>query len=148
MATCRLPLVIRGLEPDDWPWIADRAAPVLCADTQGLVALRGQRLVAAAVFDSWSPNSCQSHIIIEDPFVLRHGFLNWAMNLVFVYNKRNLMTGLTPADNAKALKFNKHIGLREVYRIPEGYKPGVDFVLQEMRKDECRWLQLPQQRAA
>lgn len=80
--------------------------------------------------------------------VLRWGLLKWAFRLVFVYNNRNLVTGLTPADNEKALRFNKHIGFREVYRVPEGYKPGVDYVLQEMTKAECRWLDLPAERAA
>lgn len=143
-----IPVKIRPLESCDWPWVQSQARPILCEDTQGVVAVRGDRLVAAAVFDSWSPNSCLAHIAMEDPMVLRWGLLKWAFRLVFVYNNRNLVTGLTPADNEKALRFNKHIGFREVYRVPEGYKPGVDYVLQEMTKAECRWLDLPAKRAA
>jgi len=58
------------------------------------------------------------------------------------------MTGLTPANNLKALKLNKHIGFREVCRIPDGHKPGIDSVLQIMTRDECRWINLSEKRAA
>lgn len=143
-----LPVKIRALQSGDWEWIKLRAAPVLCEDTDGIVAVRGDDLVAAAVFDSWSENSCLAHVVIEDPLVIRHGFLYWGFRLAFEFKDRGLVTGLTPADNAEALKFNKHLGFREVYRIPEGYKRGIDYVLQEMRRDECRWLHSKFKRAA
>ena len=136
------------LQPEDWPWVVKEASPVLCEDTEGIVAVRGDKLLAAAVFDSFSANSCLSHVIIKDPMVLRHGFLEVGFKLVFEVRNRRLLTGLTPADNLEALRFNKRIGFREVYRIPEGYKVGIDYVLQEMRKDECRWLKPAELRAA
>ena len=131
---------VRAIERRDWEWIKLRASPVLCEDTDGIVAERDGELVAAAVFDSFSENSCLSHIVIEDPFVLRHHFLNFAFQLAFTAKGVGVVTGLTPADNKEALRFNRKIGMREVYRIRDGYKKGVDFVLQEMREEECRWL--------
>jgi hypothetical protein len=143
-----VPVTIRELRSSDWEWIKARAAPILCEDTDGVVALRGSDLIAAAVFDSWSETSCLAHIVIEDPFVLRHGFLETGFRFVFEFKKRILMTGLTPADNPEALRLNKKMGFREVYRIPEGCKKGVDYVLQELRRDECRWLHRKLERAA
>lgn len=142
------PVTIRLIDKPDWPWIVALAAPVLCEDTTGIIAVRDGARVAAAVFDSWSSNSCLAHLIIQDPLVLRHGFLHQAFRFVFLTRNRGMMTGLTPANNLKALKLNKHIGFREVYRIPDGHKRGVDSVLQIMTRDECRWLDLPKQRAA
>lgn len=110
--------------------------------------MRGEDRLAAVVLDSWSANSCLSHVVIEDPIALRHGLLETTCLYVFNVKGLGLLTGLTPADNLKALKFNKSVGFRETYRISNGYKPGVDFVLQEMRKDECRWILPRQKRAA
>lgn len=50
------------------------------------------------------------------------------------------MIGLTPADNEKSVKFNEHIGLREIGRITDGYKIGVDFIVTRIDRDTCRWL--------
>ena len=58
-----------------WRWLAARARPVRCEDTEGFIALRGNTIVGAVAMDSWTTNSCLGHIAIEDPFVLRHGFL-------------------------------------------------------------------------
>lgn len=143
-----LSVIIRLLHSVDWPWIQAQASPILCEDTTGIVAVRKDTRVAAAVFDSWSPNSCLAHLIIQDPFVLRHGFLHEAFKFVFLTKGRGLMTGLTPANNLKALKLNRHIGFREVCRIPDGHKPGIDSVLQIMTRDECRWINLSEKRAA
>lgn len=143
-----IPITLRALRSDDWPWVKAEASPVLCQDTDGIVAVRGDQLLAAAIFDSFSANSCLAHIVVKDPMVLRHGFLETGFRFVFEFKNRGLMTGLTPADNEAALRFNKKIGFREVYRIPEGYRVGIDYVLQEMRKDECRWLRPIKQRAA
>ena len=140
--------VIRELAQRDWNWIAARANPVLCVDTAGLVAERAGDLVAAVVFDSFSENSCLSHIVIEDPMVLRHHFLHFVFQYAFTVRDVGVITGLTPADNKEALRFNKKIGMREVYRIKDGYKQGIDFVLQEMRREECRWLKTVKLRAA
>jgi len=143
-----LPVEIRGLQTTDWEWIKLRAAPVLCEDTDGLVATRGEDLVAAVVFDSFSDNSCLAHVVVEDPLAIRAGLLYWAFNYAYNIRDVSLVTGLTPADNTEALRFARKVGFREVYRVPEGYKPGVDYVLQEMRKDECRWLHQKLKRAA
>ena len=121
---------------------------MLCEDTDGLVAVRDGALVAALIFDSFSYNSCHAHVVIKDPLVIRAGLLYWAFNYAYNIRGVNLVTGLTPADNTEALRFARKVGFKEVYRVPEGYKPGVDYVLQEMRKDECRWLHQKLKRAA
>lgn len=148
MAAVGLPIKIWPLQPEHWEWIRLRASPVLCQDTDGVVAMRGPDLVGAAIFDSFSENSCLSHVVIEDPMAIRAGLLYWGFHFVFDLRQLNLITGLTPADNEEALRFARKIGFRQTYRIPEGYKKGIDYVLSEMRKDECRWLQQKIKRAA
>ena len=143
-----LPITIGPLIAENWDWIKLRARPVLCEDTDGIVAYRGGELVAAAVFDQWSANSCQVHMVIEDPFVIRHDFLYWAFHFPFVTRQKGLIVGFIPSDNHEALRLSKHLGFRETYRVPEADNLGVDFVLHEMRRFECRWLNYKLRRAA
>ena len=138
---------LKPLEAKHWAWVKRHAAPVLCEDTKGIVAVRNGVLVAAVVFDSWSHNSCLSHIVIRDPKVTRR-LIREGFKYVFVTCNRNVMLGLTPGDNEQALKFNKAIGFRVVHRIKDGHRPGVDYVLQEIRKAECRWLPEEYRKAA
>ena len=130
-----------ALKPDHWPSIPDEGRPVVSENLTGIVAHdEAGELVAACCFDNWSFNSCQIHIYINNPFVLKHGFAREVFNYAFNTCGKNIVIGVTSADNAKALKFIDHIGLKEIFRIPDGYKEGVDFVLTRITKDECIWI--------
>lgn len=135
------------LTQEYWRQMPDEARPRHCEDTRGIVALRDDgEIQAICVMDTWSHNACQIHMWIENPFVLKHGFPEEIAN--FVYSSgRDLMIGVTPADNEKALKFNKHMGMVEHSRIPDGYAKGIDYVVTIMKKSECRWLKQPKEAA-
>lgn len=138
--------VFVSMQDDMYREIPDEARPRLCEDTQGIVALneRGE-MQAVCVMDTWSHNAVQIHMWIKNAFVLRHGFAEEIAN--FIYGSgRDLILGVTPADNKMALKFNKHMGMVEQFRIPDGYDKGIDYVVTVMRKEDCRWLeQAPKQ---
>lgn len=119
------------------------ARPNWCEDTKGITAVDANGFPAAiCVVDSWSYNSCIMHIWIKNPMVLRRGFAEQVFGFVFSEQSgRTKVLGITPADNQQALKFNQRIGFREVYRIEDGYKQGIDFVVQEINKSECRYIE-------
>jgi RimJ/RimL family protein N-acetyltransferase len=50
------------------------------------------------------------------------------------------MYGLVPANNEKALRLNKKMGFTEAIRLKEAYTAGVDYVLMELRKENCKYL--------
>ncbi len=125
----------------DWPMLTKHLPVLLCEDTQGIIAINGRgACVGACVMDSWSNTSVQVHIWIGNPMAIRHGFLHEIAEHVYVTCKRDVMIGIVPGDNAKALKFDKHIGFEEVARIKDGFNRGVDYVILEMRRENCRWL--------
>lgn len=128
------------LDEEAWNWSAKRANPIWCADTTGFY-VRGKdgEIAACVIFDSWSHNSVNIHMSIDNPMVLRHGLLDEIARFVYTEAGRGVIIGLVPGDNAKALKLNKHIGLKEVHRIRDGYKVGVDMVIMELRKEDCRY---------
>ena len=135
------------LTRDYWLEMPDEARPRHCQDTKGVVALSLDGVMqAACVMDTWSHNACQIHMYIKNPMVIRHGFFEEVCNFVFGDDSgRELLIGVTPADNAKALKFNRHVGMVENHRIKDGYAKGIDYVITTMRKEHCRWIEQPVQ---
>lgn len=121
-------------------WIKEHIKCTICEDTLGIVALRDGEIVAAMVADSWAHNSVQVHIAIKDPLVFKHGmhfeFFDW------IFNKtgRGVMLALIPANNAKALKLNEHLGFTEFARIPDGFRVGEDFIARQLRKESCKYI--------
>ena len=131
--------------PWHWEMIPAKARPRKCEDTRGIVAQdETGKLVAACVLDTWSFNSCQIHIFIDNPFVLKNGFAEEVFKFAFSEESgREVVIGITPEDNKQALKFIRHIGFEDIGRVPDGYKKGVDYILTAMRKEKCRWIDQP-----
>lgn len=125
----------------DWEWVSSRLHCHLVEDTGGLIAIdRRGDYAAAVVADSFTATACAVHIVVANPFVLKHGFLHAAARMLFVNAKRHVIVGMTPANNEKAMRFNKRIGWQEIYRVRDGFEFGVDMVMFEMRREQCRWL--------
>ena len=129
------------LLPKDLGYMPQNARPNIGQDTKGIVARDDEGVPQAiCVMDSWSYNSCMIHLWIENAFVLRHGFAEEVFNYIFNTCGRNLVIAVMPDDNEKVVRFNKHIGFKEVCRVKDGYKVGVDYVISECRKENCRYL--------
>lgn len=122
--------------------------PKICEDSVGIAAIdESGKVEALCMMDSWSYNSCQIHIWIDNPFVLRHGFAEEVFEFIFSKESgRTKAIGITPSDNQKARKFNAHIGFREIAVVKDGYKQGVDYIVTELNKNECKWIAQPKKR--
>ena len=125
---------------EEWQWLAERAKCAWTDDTRGIVGYRDGILAAGVALDSWSKTSVCIHVAIEDPMVLRHGLVEETFRYIFQVAGRSLVIGVTPGDNKRALRFNRHLGFREIYRIKDAYDVGVDYVVQELRKEDCRYI--------
>ncbi len=105
----------------------------------------GGRIVGMVGFDHWTPGSVQMCVAIESPHVLRN--IRAAFDHAFVEKGRRVAIAFVSAANTTALKLYAHLGFRESHRISDGLDDGVDLVLVEMRREECRWLSKPRQEA-
>ena len=132
-------MIFRAATKKDLHAIPSEARPLIVEDTRGITAEHEDEVQAVCILDSWSPNSCMIHIWIANPFVLRHGFAEEVFKYVFD-SGRELIIGNTPSNNPMALKFIKNIGFKEVFRLKDGFDKGVDYVITEMRKSDCRYL--------
>jgi RimJ/RimL family protein N-acetyltransferase len=126
----------------DWGWVQLHQPILRVEDTGGIMAvdLDKQETIGAVIFDNWTENSVCAHMIITKPMLLRHGFLEECFDFAFNVSGRKVMTGLVNSDNIKAQKLDEHIGFKEIARLHDGWKDGVDIIMYEMRKEDCRWL--------
>jgi len=122
-------------------WLKERAECTLTDDINGISCYRDDKLIGVVGLESWSYNSVTIHLAIEDPMSLRHGYPEEVFKYIFVDCDKGVVIGITPSNNPKALRFNKHIGLTEIYRIADGYDVGIDYVVQEFRKENCRYIE-------
>jgi hypothetical protein len=127
--------------PEEFKWVQEAAECAWCDDMNGIVCYRDGNLVAGILLESWSHNSVTIHIRVDDPLVFKNRFAEECFNYIFCTAGKGVLIGVTPANNIKALRFNRHIGLREIYRISDGYAVGVDYVVQELRKENCRYIE-------
>jgi hypothetical protein len=127
----------------EWKWVWERAYPMWMKDTQGIVAYDDatDEIKAIVVFDSFTPDACNTHFAIDSPIAIRRGLFHEVAHHVFNTCGRKRFFGLLPGNNEKALKLDKHIGMVEVARIPHGYREGVDYIVLGMDRKQCaRWL--------
>ena len=108
--------------------------PLLMEDTRGITAIDDRGVQAVCVLDTWTATCCQIHIWIHNPMVLRHGFAEEVFDFVFDSGRIKII-GQTPSDNAKALKFIKHIGFEELFIVKDAIDIGVDIVVTEFTKE-------------
>ena len=122
----------------DWPWCNDQIGLVRVEDTSGIIAFDQDtnKQLAAVLFDNWTGNSVQAHMIITNPLVIKHGFLTLAYDFAFKHKKLKYIYGLVPADNVKAVKFNKHMGWTIKTRLPEAYADGVDYLVMQVTPED------------
>ena len=108
--------------------------------TRGLVALdkktgEPQGLV---LLDNWLGNSVMSHVALQNPMAARY-LEPEVMKYVFDTCGKAMMLGTVTSDNEKALKFDKHLGYKELFRIPSAHAEGVDLVVLQMLREDCRY---------
>ena len=127
----------------DWPYVQEHVHAIACADTCGVTACDSVdgRIYGVVIFDSMTPNSAQCHVCVTNPTkALRKGLIRAACHYVYTELGKNIVYGLVPSDNKKALRFDKHLGFDEVTRLTNAFAKGIDYVILEMRKENCIWL--------
>ena len=99
-------------------------------------------LAAVVGFCSFMPNACQMHIAAVDEVNWMSRDLLWAA-FDYPFNKLGVkvILGQINADNADALRLNRHLGFKVVAEIPDAHMDG-DLVIMAMRKEDCRWLDI------
>lgn len=112
--------------------------------TSGLRGIRyGMESDAEAVvaYDNWTNNAVFMHCWSRatKPW-FDERFLHEIFRYPFEICNKGLVIGLTQGDNTPVIEFSRRVGFVEKYRVKDGWSLGTDLVIQEMRREECRWL--------
>ncbi len=121
-------------------WVKEHVQCVFCEDTRGIIAIRDDAIVGAMIADSWSVNSAQAHYAVLDPLCFKHGMHVKFLDYVFNTAGRSQLIGLTPSNNEKAIKINRHFGFTQIARLPDAFSDGVDYLVMRLLKSECKYL--------
>jgi hypothetical protein len=113
----------------------------ITSDTAGFVAydIVSRETVGAFVCQDWTKNSVQVHQAILNPMVIRHGFYEECADYIFSFAGRKKAFALVASDNKKALSVNRKIGFTEITRLIDAVTDGVDYVVMELKREECRY---------
>lgn len=97
---------------------------------------------AAAIYDHWTHSAVQMHAWSKSPkYIFDPEFCREIFAYIFVQNAMMLAFAVTPCDNSPSLALAKFLGFKEVSRIRDGWKSGTDMVIQELRREDCRFLE-------
>ncbi len=128
----------------DWDWGYCRLHTTILRveDTCGIMAIDADTntTVGACLADSFTKTTAQCHIIVTNPLVLRHGMLETACDWAFNDRGLKAVYGWVPGDNLKAIKLNKHMGWQVKATFEDGYAEGVDLILMECTRANCRFI--------
>ena len=110
------------------------------ADATAIGRASDGEILAVAVFDGFSECDCNIHIASDGSgHALSRGFLTAAFAYPFIQLNMRRVTGLVPASNTKALKFDYHLGFVFEGRCRNAL-PNDDIIILGMLREECPFL--------
>lgn len=93
----------------------------------------------AVAYDCFVGKTCCMHAVIPRPEAVTRAIVQETFAFPFNTCGCEAVLGLVEATNKEALRFDRHLGFKEVHRIPHGGREADLIVLQMLRAD-CRWL--------
>lgn len=145
-------LHVRAAPKSDWPWLVDRTGCALTSDFNAIEAIQllpgypeerdAYRVRGMVGYCNTTRTAVQLHMAVDAPCVWR-ALLGPALRYPFLQAQKRICLGVIPASNPRSLRFAQHVGFRETYRIADGWDEGCDLVFLELRREECRYLELP-----
>ena len=123
------------------PWVCARAGGQWTPGAGTAIGwLKDNRLVAGVLYCEWNGAQVVSHIAGEGNW-LKRPFL-WVM-FDYPFNQLGVqrITGLVPAKNLAARRFDEHLGF-VIEATLEDALPGDDLIVYRLRREDCRWLSL------
>lgn len=134
---------VRGLS-----WIAERANLVVSPTMRAIEALDETGAIRGAIaYDGWTPNSAHLHVALETPIAARK-LLRPTFRIPFEELGLGVLFAPVFSTNPRSLRLLKHLGFRIIGVMKDGWEPGTDIVMHEMRREECRYLEGDAERMA
>lgn len=107
---------------------------------RGLVSIIDGKRRAMVGYDDFTENSAQGHIWVGGKNGLTANFLRECFTYAYITCNLGLLITVVRCNNAASLELTQRLGFRRILTIKDGYALGTDLAIQEMRREECRWL--------
>jgi hypothetical protein len=134
---------IRAGTPDEIAYVCDKIEFVKYDRSNAIVIENEVGGVGAmAIYDRWTNTAVEMHAYSASPkYVLHPAFCKAMFEYPFIQQNKMLAFAVTPCDNVASIALARFLGFREVYRIRDGWDSGTDMVIQEIRRENCRFLE-------
>ena len=91
-------------------------------------------------YDGFIGKVCQMHVVKTAHKPAPRKMLWAAFDYPFNRAGIEMILGVVNSNNTYAMNFDKHLGFKELNRLPGMHDDGGDLVLFGMKKDECKWI--------
>lgn len=98
------------------------------------------KIDAVVAYNGFTYRVCSMHVCGDGGHWIDRQMLRVCFDYVFNHCKCVAVYGQVAANNERALRLDKHLGFREITRLANAVEDGVDLVILEMRREDCRWI--------
>lgn len=98
------------------------------------------KIDAVVAFNGFTYRICSMHVCGDGGKWIDRQLLRTVFDYVFDRCQCVAVYGHVASNNIEALRLDTHLGFKEVHRIKDAVDDGVDLVILEMRREQCRWL--------
>jgi hypothetical protein len=135
--------IITGQNERLGPWLCERQEGASwfpgCGEVIGLETDEGE-ILAAVLFDEYNQANVNMHVAaVPGRRWMTREYLWYCFYYPFVELGCKRITGIVPASNLEARRFDEHLGFTLEATLKDAHPQG-DLLLYVMRKENCRWL--------
>jgi RimJ/RimL family protein N-acetyltransferase len=107
------------------------------------------RLLGAVCFNTFIGSTCQLHVAMDGGYHFTpREMLATVMDVAFNRFGIKKLLGIVNSRNEKAIRYDRHLGFVEEYRMAGMHDEGGDIVVFSMTKEQCRYLRHEERKAA
>jgi L-amino acid N-acyltransferase YncA len=121
-----------------YEWINERVGLARSEDFRALGRIVDGKIVAVSAFTGYNGASLQMHMA-SDPGAWTRRHLKETFRYAFETCGCQVVFGMVPSGNQKALEIDLRLGFEEVANI-EGAHPDGSLHILMMRRENCRWI--------
>jgi hypothetical protein len=134
-------MIVRAAPPEHFQYLVERAGVFPSPLFKAIEAVDENGTVHGMFgYDGWTPNAVVMHVALDNPVVLRR-LIHAAFMFPFVQLNLGVALCAIRGDNPRSLKLTEKVGFKRVYTIKDCFGPGIDQMIFEMRREDCRWIQ-------
>jgi len=131
-------VIVRAAPPEHLQWLTSRAKLTLSPSLRAIEAVEGDRILGMVGYDDWMDNACSIHLAVDAPIAIRR-LVGPAFRVPFVELGLGTLVAKVLSTNTRSLQLIKHFGFREIARGRDWIRPGIDLVISELRREDCKW---------